>query len=96
MEFVGKTVLKIPVLGWLIEDAIYGLPDAKYYFFGVVAVSLIMAVYEFGYPFVITLALTGTGICLFLIVHMTAADTFSKANRRALAAGKAERRKVAR
>jgi hypothetical protein len=44
-----------------------------------------VAIYAFGYPLVITLALTAAAVSLALLVYMTAADSFSKANRRALA-----------
>jgi hypothetical protein len=85
METAGQAVLRLPVLGWLVRDAIYGLPDAKYYFFANCALGLVLAIYFVGYPLVITLALIATGISLALLVYMTAADTFSQANRRALA-----------
>ena len=40
METAGHAVLRLPVLGWLVRDAIYGLPDAKYYFFANCALAL--------------------------------------------------------
>jgi hypothetical protein len=92
METAGHAVLRLPVLGWLVRDAIYGLPDAKYYFFANCALLLAAAIYAFGYPLVILLALALTALALVLLVHMTAADTFSKANRQALAEEKMRRR----
>jgi fatty acid desaturase len=85
-------VLRFPVLGWLVRDAIHGLPDAKYYFFANCALLLVAAIYTFGYPLVIVLALTLAAFALVMLVHMTAADTFSKANRKALAEEKLRRR----
>ena len=40
METAGQAVLRLPVLGWLVRDAIHGLPDAKYYFFANCALGL--------------------------------------------------------
>ena len=68
------------------RDAIYGGPDAKYYFLA----NCILAV-VFGYAFVISLALVAAWASLALLVYMTAADSFSKANRRQLAADKKRR-----
>lgn len=92
MEIAGQAVLRLPVFGWLVRDAIYGLPDAKYYFFANCALALAVAIYFVGYPLVITLALIAAGISLVLLVYMTAADTFSQANRRALALEAKQRR----
>ncbi len=85
METAGQAVLRLPVLGWLVRDAIHGLPDAKYYFFANCVLVLGLAVYTFGYPLVIVLALTAAWASLAFLVYMTAADSFSKANRQALA-----------
>ncbi len=92
MEITGQAVLRLPVFGWLVRDAIYGLPDAKYYFLANCALMLVVAIYFLGYPLVIALALIATGISLALLVYMTAADTFSQANRRALALEAKQRR----
>ena len=32
MEMAGQVALRFPVVGWLLRDAIYGRPEAKYYF----------------------------------------------------------------
>ncbi len=85
MKYAGQAVLRLPVVGWLLSDAINGSPDAKYYFFANCALALAVAIYFVGYPLVIVLALAAAWISLALLVYMTAADTFSKANRRALA-----------
>ena len=85
MKYAGQAVLRLPVVGWLLSDAINGLPDARYYFFANCVLVLGVAIYAFGYPLVITLALTAAAVSLALLVYMTAADSFSKANRRALA-----------
>lgn len=92
MDYAGQAVLRFPVLGWLIRDAIHGLPDAKYYFVGNCVLVLAAAIYQFGYPLVIVLALAGAAFSLVMLVHMTAADTFSKSNRQALAEEKLRRR----
>ena len=83
MEYTGKSMLRLPVVGWLVECAIHGLPDAKYYLFANCALVLAMAIYQFDYPLVITLALIMTAASLTLLVAMTAADAFCRANRQA-------------
>jgi len=85
MNQVGRLALRVPVLGWLLRDAINGLPEAKYYFAVNCLAVLVAAIYFIGYPFVITLALTMTAMALSLIVFMTAQDSFSKGNREDLA-----------
>jgi hypothetical protein len=82
MEQVGRLALRAPVLGWMIHDAIHGLPEAKYYFaFNVVAVFALLT-YLIGFPFLILasdgLAFTALGF----IIYMSAADSFSAAGRK--------------
>ena len=69
MAMAGQVALRLPVVGWLLRDAIHGRPEAKYYFLA-------------------NCLLAGA---LALLITMTAADSFSKANRRALAADKRRR-----
>ena len=81
MEQVGRVALRTPVFGWLIHDAINGLPDAKYYFaFNVVAVYALL-VYFVGFPFLIVSADLLAFSALGFIVYMSAADSFSAAGR---------------
>ena len=82
MYSVGRLALRLPVFGWLIQDAIKGLPDAKYYFAGNCVVALAALIYIFGYPLLITLAVTAAGLALVFLVYMTAANSFSPASRR--------------
>ncbi len=82
MDSVGRLALRLPVFGWLIQDAIGGLPDAKYYFAGNCALALVALVYVYGYPLLITLAVAAAGLALIFLVYMTAADAFSPASRR--------------
>ncbi len=92
MNGFGTLALRIPVFGWLLADAIKGWPDAKYYFFANLALVLAAAIYEYGYPVVIVLAVTAAGLALVTLVYMTAADSFSRANRRVLAEAKRKQR----
>ena len=66
MNNVGRLALRVPVLGWLIHDAVHGLPDAKYYFIVNCLLVLAMLIYTIGYPLVIILALSATAGALFL------------------------------
>ncbi|WP_296576951.1 hypothetical protein [Phreatobacter sp.] len=73
-------VAKFPVLGWMVNDAVTGRDDAKYYFIGNVLLTIVLAVYLFGYPLLIVLALAAAALALTTIVIFTAADMFE--NRR--------------
>jgi hypothetical protein len=93
MAMAGQVALRFPVVGWLVRDAIYGRPDAKYYFLAncILAVAVALGAFVFGYAFVISLAVVAAWVALALLIYMTAADSFSKANRRQLAADKKRR-----
>ena len=91
MELAGQVALRFPVVGWLLRDAIYGRPEAKYYFLANCIAAAVLGAVVFGYAFVISLALVAAWGALALLIYMTAADSFSKANRRALAADKKRR-----
>ena len=82
MEMAGRVALKTPVFGWLLHDAINGLPDAKYYFGVNVILLLALGVYVFGFPLLITIADIGAGLALLMIIYMSAADSFSAAGRK--------------
>lgn len=68
----------LPVIGWLVRDAVHGSPEAKYYFIGNVAVVMAGLIYYFGYPLVITLAQVGTVLGLSGIVMLTMGDWLDK------------------
>lgn len=86
MEMAGQVALRFPVVGWLLRDAIYGRSEAKYYFLANCILAVVLGAVLFGYAFVISFALVAAWAALALLVYMTAADSFSRANRRALAA----------
>jgi hypothetical protein len=86
MAMAGQVALRFPVVGWLVRDAVYGRPEAKYYFLANCILAAALGAVVFGYAFVILLAVAAAWIALALLVYMTAADSFSKANRRALTA----------
>lgn len=85
MQAAVRAILHVPVVGWFLRDAIYGLPDAKYYFIGNLAVVFGALVYLFGYPFLIIYALTATALMLVALVILTASDMISRMGK-----GKAE------
>ena len=85
-QWLVRSLFVFPVVGWLVRDAIYGRPDAKYYFLANCILAAALGAVVFGYAFVISLALVAAWVALALLVYMTAADSFSKANRRDLAA----------
>ena len=91
MAMAGQVALRFPVVGWLVRDAIYGRPDAKSYFLANCILGAALGAVVFGYAFVISLAFVAAWVALALLVNMTAADSFSKSNRRQLAAEKKRR-----
>lgn len=74
MRSAARVLLHVPVFGWFLKDAIYGLPDAKFYFIGNLAFAFAVLTYVFGYPFVIICALTATATALVLLLLLTASD----------------------
>ncbi len=81
MRSAARAFLHVPVIGWFLRDAIYGVPDAKYYFIGNLIFCFGVCVYLFGYPFLIVYALTATAVMLVLLVVLTASDVFSRKDR---------------
>ncbi|MGH2341489.1 hypothetical protein ACRC7T_08360 [Segnochrobactraceae bacterium EtOH-i3] len=78
MSESASLVSRIPVLGWMINDAVRGRADAKYWFaFNVVAIVILLT-WLIGYPFVIIMALFGTFAMLTTIVLLTAGDLLSR------------------
>lgn len=74
----GSLISRIPFLGWMVNDALNGRADAKYWFaFNVVALVVILT-WLIGYPFVIIMALIGTFTMLTLIVMLTAGDLLNR------------------
>ena len=94
MEMAGRVALKTPVFGWMLHDAINGLPEAKYYFGVNVFLLLALGVYFFGFPLLITVADIGAGLALLMIIYMSAADSFSAAGRKYVRDAKRGTRRV--
>ncbi|MFG1431078.1 hypothetical protein V5F44_09445 [Xanthobacter sp. V2C-8] len=78
MQAVARAFLHVPVVGWLLKDAIYGLPDAKFYFVFNLLVAFGVLVYVFGYPLLIVTALTATAGMLVSLVILTASDMIGR------------------
>lgn len=91
MSLTRKTVYRIPLVGWLLKDAVHGAPDAKYYFMWNLLVFVALAVYAFGYPLLIAMCLTAAAAALGMIVVLTASDLFDAKSRAMRAAASASR-----
>jgi hypothetical protein len=78
MRFSRQSLYHVPILGWLAKDAVHGRPDAKYYLLANVLALVAFLIYEFGYAFVIILALAGTAGMLAFLIYLTASDVFAK------------------
>jgi hypothetical protein len=79
-------VAKFPILGWMVDDAVTGHDDAKYYFIGNVVLTLVLAVALVGYPLLIVLALAAAALAMTTIVILTAADMIENRRPRRTAA----------
>lgn len=66
-----RVICHVPVLGWMVRDAVYGRDSARSFF----AVNLILitglAVWFFGYPALIVIALAGVVFCFAMLVLLT-------------------------
>ncbi|HVZ53408.1 MAG TPA: hypothetical protein VG986_15695 [Pseudolabrys sp.] len=91
MSASRKAFFRIPLFGWLLKDAVYGPPDAKYYFMWNLLVVVALAVYAFGYPLLITMCLMAAAAALTMIVVLTASDLFDAKSRAVPAAASANR-----
>ena len=78
MTFSRQSLYRIPIIGWLVKDAVHGHPDAKYYLLANVVALLGFLIYQFGYPFVIVVALTETALALGFLIYLTASDVFKR------------------
>ena len=78
MRVSSLSFYDVPVIGWMVRDAVHGSADAKYFFIFNVAVLFGAAIYVFGYPFVISLALLATGSAITFLVVLTGSDAFAK------------------
>ena len=69
----------VPLIGTMIKDALFGFPDAKYYFAANVVILWLWAVILVGYPVVIVTALTATAAMLSFLVYFTSLDLVAQA-----------------
>jgi hypothetical protein len=94
MGQVARVALRAPIFGWMVDDAIHGQPEAKYYFaFNLVAVYALL-VYLVGFPFLVLTADGLAFLALGFIIYMSAADAFSAAGRKYARALKARGRQT--
>lgn len=78
MKVSTSSFYNVPLIGWMVRDAVHGSADAKYFFIFNIAVLFGVLVYTVGYPFVISFALLGTASGLVGLVLLTASDAFAK------------------
>ena len=76
MRVSSQSLYHVPIIGWLAKDAVRGLPDAKYYFIANMVALFAALIYEFGYPFLISVALVAAASALTFLVILTASDAF--------------------
>lgn len=78
MGIFARIFYSVPVVGWLVKDAVHGSDEAKYFFLFNVLVVLAGAIYAFGYPLAITLALIGTGLGLSWVILLSMGDVIER------------------
>jgi hypothetical protein len=64
-------VFHVPVFGWMLRDAIYGRESARSFFAVNILLLAGLAVWVFGYPAVIVIALAGVPLCFAALVALT-------------------------
>lgn len=71
-----RLVYHVPIVGWMLKDAVHGSPDARVFFaINLVAFFIVMTVL-YGYAFVISAALTATAVAMVTLIILTAGDVF--------------------
>lgn len=78
MQAIAQTFYRVPVLGWMTREAVHGPADAKYFFLFNIVVLLGAAIYTFGYPLVICIAVAEAWLGIVFLVLLTASDAFTK------------------
>lgn len=78
----SSLVFRLPLLGAMLRDAVFGHDDAKYYFIANVLITLFWATYLYGYPFVIVAAEIGAVAVLSTIVALTSMDLWQNRGKR--------------
>ncbi|MEW5424187.1 hypothetical protein [Amorphus sp. 3PC139-8] len=68
-----RVAYAVPVIGWLLRDAVEGRPSARAWFIANLAMIWFLAIYFFGYPALIYPLLFMTGAMLVTLVRLTAA-----------------------
>jgi hypothetical protein len=68
----------VPLIGWLLKDAVHGSDGARYFFLFNILIVLAGLVYVVGYPLVITLALIGTGLGLSWVILLSMGDVIER------------------
>jgi prepilin signal peptidase PulO-like enzyme (type II secretory pathway) len=78
---VARLTFGVPVIGWMLKDALFGYPEAKYYFLFNVVTLLGIAIYLYGYAALIIYALSMTVILFVSLVILTGSDLVEQARR---------------
>ena len=66
-----KTIYNIPVLGWLLRDAVNGGPTALLWFIFNMVASWLVAIFYIGYPAIIIPALIAVPVMFVLLFLIT-------------------------
>jgi len=67
-----RLLFAIPVIGWMLRDAVRGESDSKAWFLANIVMIWLLAVVFFGYPAIIIPALVATASIIVTLVAMTA------------------------
>ncbi|MCA1952545.1 MAG: hypothetical protein LDL25_06710 [Hyphomicrobiales bacterium] len=72
----------LPLIGPMLRDAVFGYPDAKYYFLANVVIVFGWAGYLYGYAFFITVAKIAAVLVMSSIILLTSTDLWENRGRR--------------
>ena len=66
-----KTIYNIPVIGWLLRDAVQGGPTALLWFIFNLVATWLVAIFYFGYPAIIIPALAAVPAMFVALITIT-------------------------
>ncbi|MEM8878003.1 MAG: hypothetical protein AAGD23_09025 [Pseudomonadota bacterium] len=70
-QIVLRAIYHVPVLGWMLRDAVHGRDSARSFFAINLILILALAIWLFGYPALIGIALVGAVFCFAMLVMLT-------------------------
>ncbi|NBB49396.1 hypothetical protein GVN24_14015 [Rhizobium sp. CRIBSB] len=68
---MGDVIFRVPLLGWMLKEAIHGPITAKVLFIVNLLLVWLLAILAFGYPAIIIPALTAVPVMFIVLILIT-------------------------